>query len=79
MNEYFEQSVLMLVDEEGLIKGLPVNQLGCIFYGTPEHGHPIVGDVILAVIQWEDIVEVSEPEKLMDRLLEDFDFLQRVE
>lgn len=37
----------MIVDEEGLIKNLPVNLSGCWFYGTEEHGAPIVGDLVI--------------------------------
>lgn len=37
---------MMLVNEEGLLKGLPLNPLGSLLYGTLEHGYPIVGNVI---------------------------------
>lgn len=37
----------MIVDEEGILKGLPVNVLGSALYGTLEHGHPIVGDIVI--------------------------------
>ena len=77
MVDYFKDtSVIMLVDEEGLIKGLPENALGCALYGTPQHGHPIVGDLIFARIDGENIVAPDDPEVLMDRLLHTFTGLQ---
>ena len=46
MADYFKNpSVIMLVDEEGLVKGLSENALGCALYGTSRHGYPIVGDL----------------------------------
>ena len=35
-----------MVNEEGLLLNLPLNPLGSSLYGTPQHGQPIVGDVI---------------------------------
>ena len=77
MIDYFgDDSVIMLVDEEGLIKGLPINALGCAMYGTPQHGCPIVGDLIFARIIGADIVALDNPEVLKDRLLHTFIELQ---
>ena len=77
MVDYFNDiSVIMLVDEEGLIKELPVNALGCALYGTPQHGCPIVGNLIFARIIGEDIVAPDDPETLKDRLLHTFMGLQ---
>lgn len=73
MVDYFgDASMIMLVDEEGLIKGLPINALGCTMYGTPKHGCPIVGDLIFARIIGEDIVAPDNPEVLKDRLFHTF-------
>lgn len=41
-------STLMVVDEEGRLKNKPLNPVGCVLYGTQEHGEPIVGDIVLA-------------------------------
>ena len=30
--DYFKTKVVMIVDEEGLVKNLPVNPMGCYFY-----------------------------------------------
>lgn len=73
MADYFKDvSMIMLVDEEGLIKGLPVNSLGCALYGTPQHGCPIVGNLIFARIAGEDIVAPDDPGALKDRLFHTF-------
>ena len=69
---FFGPRVILLVDEEGLIKSLPVNQLGCFFYGTMFHGHPIVGDLILAKAVGEDWTAPDDVEELMGRLLKTF-------
>ena len=39
--------VVFLCNEEGLLKGLPLNAHGCELYGTEDHGAPIVGDIIV--------------------------------
>lgn len=41
-----ERPYCMMVNEEGLLLGLPLNLIGSILYGTPQHGQPIVGNVI---------------------------------
>lgn len=40
--------VNMLVDEEGLLKKLPVNMVGSWLYESDQHGHPIVGNILIA-------------------------------
>lgn len=37
----------MIVNDEGLLRGLPLNMLGSVFYETGKHGHPIVGNIVL--------------------------------
>lgn len=39
---------IMIVDEEGLLKDLPLNPVGCAFYETHKHGQPIVGKIYIA-------------------------------
>lgn len=41
-----ERPYCMMVNEEGLLLRLPVNLIGSILYGTPQHGQPIVGNII---------------------------------
>lgn len=38
---------IMVVNEEGLLRQLPLNPTGCVMYGTADHGHPIVGDIVI--------------------------------
>ena len=73
MVDYFrDPSVIMLVDEESLVKGLPVNMADCALYGTARHGWPIAGDLIFAQIQGEDITAPDDAEALRERLLTTF-------
>lgn len=79
MADYFKDpSVIMLVDEEGLVKELPMNAVGSALYGTPQHGCPIVGDLIFARVDGEDIVAPDDSEALKDRLLHTFIGLSEV-
>lgn len=41
-----ERPYCMMVNDDGLLRGLPLNLIGSILYGTPQHGQPIVGDII---------------------------------
>ena len=41
-----ERHFCWMVNEDGLLKGLPVNLVGSVLYGTFQHGHPIVGNAI---------------------------------
>lgn len=68
MFDYFGKPVMMLVDEEGILKQLPLNRTGSRFYG-----YPIVGDFILAVPTYEDIVAPDETDLIewKERLIRD--------
>lgn len=48
---------LMVVNESGVLDGLPKNEIGCYLYQTRIHGYPIAGDI---VIMQEGIVEGGE-------------------
>lgn len=37
----------MIVNEEGILKGLPINPVGSFLYLTHIHGSPILGDIVL--------------------------------
>jgi hypothetical protein len=56
----------MMVNEEGLLLGLPMNRLGSELYGTPRHGHPIVGDIVFLKDGYDggepDVVGMTEDE-----------------
>ena len=60
LQDYFGPGAMMIVDEEGLLKGLPMNPLGSFFYGTARHGQPIVGDFILAILEQGDWTAPNE-------------------
>ena len=77
MADYFhDPSVIMLVDEEGIIKGLPLNLVGSALYGTAKHGIPLVGDLIFGIAAGEYIVAPDDVEGLKERLLHTFTGLQ---
>ena len=56
----------MMVNEEGLLLGLPVNRLGSELYGTPRHDQPIVGDIVFLKDGYDggepDVVGMTEDE-----------------
>ena len=37
----------MVVNEEGRLLDLPLNYVGSYFYGTDQHGEPIVGNIVV--------------------------------
>ena len=77
MFEYFGHPVMMIVDEEGILKNLPTNRCGSWMYGTDKHGHRIAGDIVFAVpTEWGDIVPLDDLDEAKNRLLKDFDFLE---
>lgn len=41
--------LVIVVDEEGVIAGKQMNLVGSLLYGTPVHGTPIVGDILIMV------------------------------
>lgn len=68
----------MIVNEEGYLKGLPLNRAGSLLYGTQFHGSPIVGDVVIMAEGWTpegpDIVGIPEnrAEKVAQELVKAF-------
>ena len=74
MADYFKDpSVIILVDEEGLVKELPLNPVGSALYRGK-----IAGDLIFAQAQGEDIIAPGNPGSLKDRLLHTFIGLKEV-
>lgn len=55
---------VMIVDESGMLKGLPVNALGSVLYETDRHGWPILGTALLMkqamTMEGPDIVSLDE-------------------
>ena len=79
LRDYFKASVVMIVDEGGVIKDLPVNTIGCYFYNTSKHGCPIAGDMILGLLGGPDITGLGDrdAEQWMEKMLKDFEFLEK--
>lgn len=42
-----EHPYCMVVNEEGVLRKLPINSFGSFLYGTDTHGWPIAGDAVL--------------------------------
>lgn len=38
---------LMIVNKAGLLQNLALNGIGSVLYGTPAHGQPIVGHIVI--------------------------------
>lgn len=49
----------MIVNEEGLLKDLPLNRAGSLLYGTQFHGSPIVGDIVIMAERWTRMAGTS--------------------
>ena len=58
------EKIVMLVDEERLLKELPKNSIGSFLYGGL-----IVGDVILAQVVGEELIAPKSVEELEKRLV----------
>lgn len=81
MHEYFKTPVLMIVDEEGLIKNRPANPVASYFYGVRNHNQIIAGDVIFAISLGENMTGLGErdSEQWMQKMLNDFPILVKGE
>lgn len=76
MSKYFGSPVLMLCDERGHIKGLPVNAVGSYFYDTIRRGHFIAGDIMFSVPDGELLQGLEDAGEFKNRLMTDFQFLK---
>ena len=75
--DFFGAEMLFFVDESGLLKCLPVNYVGCFFYGTwMYHCHPIVGDIVFGVPYYNQIKAPDDIDKMKKKLLNAFPFLR---
>ncbi|MDL2287590.1 DUF3846 domain-containing protein [Eubacteriales bacterium OttesenSCG-928-G02] len=52
--KWMPNGLLMIVDEEGMLKNSTRNLFASFLYGTQDHGHPIVGDVCFVSERWGD-------------------------
>ena len=64
----------MIVNEEGLLKKLPLNRAGSLLYGTQFHGSPIVGDIVIMAEGWtpEGWVIIGIPEERAEKVVQEF-------
>ena len=76
MFDLFRMPVLMLVDEEGHLRGQELNFVPSLLYGMAEHGNPILGNVIFAVPSFENIDPPEDAEGIMRKLIQAYPFLR---
>ena len=74
--DFFGGPVLFCVDEEGLLKDLPINWVASFFYGTGTHGSPIVGDIVFGVPIYDTIVAPDNIDIMKQKLLSKFWYLE---
>ena len=74
--DYRHSPLMLLVDEEGLLKDLPLNLAGCYFYGTDRHGCSIVGPILFAVPDGEYLRAPDDVQGLADQLMKDFGLIR---
>ena len=73
----------MIVNEEGRLLDLPLNYVGSYFYGTDQHGEPIVGNIVIMKDGYRggepDIVGLNdvEAEQIKDVIIDLIEPLQQ--
>lgn len=72
----FRTPILMIIDEEGLIRGQELNLAASLLYGMDEHGWSITGNVIFGVPSGPDICPPEDPETIKKILMEACPFLE---
>lgn len=75
MFDLFGKTYVLIVDESGHDKNLPINPLASYMYGADCHGIPIVGDVIFGIMRESNIDPLDDAEGLKSFLLMRFPFL----
>ena len=70
-----DHQIVMLVDEEGLLKSSEANILGSWLYETDKHGYPIVGNVLFVGTEYKNmgIDLCGVPEDVAESLKEEFE------
>lgn len=79
MYDLFRETVVMIVDESGAIKNLPINPVASILYGVQYHGYAIYGDILFAKQNGPDIEPLENAELVKFFLKNHFPFLQEAE
>lgn len=78
MYDLFKDTIVMIVDESGLIKKRLMNPVASYLYGADLHGSIIAGDVLFGVMRGPDILPPENPELLKFFLLDHFRELMEV-
>lgn len=78
MFDLFQDRIVMVVDESGMIKGRPVNSLASWLYGFQNHGCAIHGDVLFARQDGPEINPLENAELLKFFLKDHFPYLEEV-
>ena len=78
MYDFFEDMVVMIVDDSGLKENRTVNLVASFFYGVDQHGGVIAGDILLGVQRGSDVLPPDYAEELLQLLLLRFPMLQVV-
>jgi len=71
--KYLPEPYVMIVDENGLLREHPVvNRIGSLLYGSFEHGHPIVGNVVFMKQDRADLLWMDQDEatRFVEKVLE---------
>ena len=76
MFDLFQRPVMMLVDEEGRIRGRERNLSASLLYGMMEHGEPIVGNVLFAIPAEPEILPPADAGSILETLKRVFPFLK---
>lgn len=75
MYDLFGDSIVMIVDDSGLIENKPMNLVASYFYGADEHGCIIAGDILMGVERRPDNFPLARPEAVKRVLMEKFPVL----
>lgn len=78
MFDFFGDTVVMLVDDSGIVLNKPVNLCASFFYGADQHGGIIAGDVLLGIQKGPDVLPPDNPEEMLQLLILKFPMLQKV-
>lgn len=67
----------IIVNEEGIVRGLKINRVGSLLYGSHFHGNPILGDLVVMKTAFTpegpDIVGLEDDElQHLYKLLKDY-------
>ena len=79
MQNFFQDSIVMIVDESGHSKNRMMNEVASWLYGADQHGDMIVGDIIFAVYRGNDFLPPENPELLKFFLMSKFPCLKEAE